>query len=106
MAYDEIRIYGEIEGIGAEHDATLTAQFPEMRFTRAGRTVQLEFEGAFFFIEDYIEVLRPRLDADASGQIDYIDHHAWEMQRFRFQGNDCTCRTVNLNDVLERYNRE
>jgi len=110
MANAEIRVYGLIVGIAQERAATLQEAFESATLDYDGRDgrreCNVEFEGLYFFIEEFLEALAPLLDADGEAKIDYIDQHAWEMTRYRVTPSGFQGKRVNLNDVLERYNQE
>ncbi|TVM16365.1 hypothetical protein DPQ33_12125 [Oceanidesulfovibrio indonesiensis] len=110
MSHEEIRVYGYVKGLPSESFIALMnglgPLFQEESFRHEGRTLNVEFEGAFFLIEDFLEALLPLLSSDAEGKIDYIDHHAWEMTRYTINGQELASKRVDLNTVLEKYHQE
>jgi hypothetical protein len=110
MANAEIRVYGLIVGISQENAAELQERFEtailEYDATNGRRELSVEFEGLYFFIEDFLDTLVPLLDADGEAKIDYIDQHEWRMDRYMVRPSGYEVKAVNLNDVLERYNQE
>lgn len=110
MANAEIRVYGLIVGISQENAAELRERFEtailEYDSTNGRRELSVEFEGLYFFIEDFLEALVPLLDADGEAKIDYIDQHEWRLDRYLARPSGVEVKKVSINDVLERYSQE
>jgi len=101
-----IRVYGLVSGLAQDNLKTLCLGFDPETFTYADRTLTIAYEGPYFFIEDFLDRLVTLLDADGDGKLDYIDQQAWQMTRYDIRRTGYTAKLINLNDVLERYNRE
>lgn len=110
MSHEEIRVYGYVKGLSSESFIALMnglgPLFQENSFRHEDRTLSVEFEGAYFLVDDFLETLLPLLSDDAEGKIDYIDHHAWEMTRYTIHGQELASKRVDLNTVLEKYHQE
>ncbi|MFW5735417.1 MAG: hypothetical protein ACOCWR_10180 [Oceanidesulfovibrio sp.] len=110
MAHEEIRVYGYVMGVTSESFTALLDSlgplFQEESFHHEGETLNVEFEGSYFLIDEFLETLLPLLPAEAEGKIDYIDHHAWEMVRYTLLGQEVASKRVDLNTVLEKYHQE
>lgn len=110
MSNAEIRVYGLIVGISEQGAAYLSEAFESATLdydsTGDKRELAVEFEGLYFFIEDFLDALVPLLDPGGEAKIDYIDQHAWQMTRYTVLASGYEAKLVNLNDVLERYNQE
>ncbi len=106
MGYDEIRVYGYSRGLTEEQAKELVEKYGFTEHSFAEGTLDFEYEGSYFFIDDFLEELEKYLDADAKAGVDYIDQYEFTMQRYTRENGAWICKNINLNDVLERYNQE
>ncbi|QJT10426.1 hypothetical protein [Oceanidesulfovibrio marinus] len=111
MSHEEIRVYGYVKGLPSEGYIALLnglegSMFQMDCLEHEGDTLNVEYEGPFFLIDDFLEALLPLLPDTAEGRIDYIDHHAWEMVRYTIEGREVRPKNINLNSVLEKYHQE
>ena len=105
MGYDEIRVYGHVTDV--DSDAyELSEDFEFTEFSCEDGELDLEYEGSFFFIDDFIERLEHCLAPQSTGRIDYIDQGEFRMKRFLIEQGRINRKHVNLNNVLERYSQE
>lgn len=105
MGYDEIRVYGHVEHVDSEA-CELSDEFEFTEFNCEDGEMELEYEGNFFFIDDFIERLEHLLTSTSAGRIDYIDQHAFTMTRFHIEEGSIRRKKIDLNNVLERYSQE
>jgi len=107
MNYEEIRVYGSVSGLGEAAARELEERYNLLVVDNDGRTLDFEFEGRHFFLDDFLEELLPLLGPDGAGKVDYIDQHEWTLSRYRLENGRWAGKTVSLNDMLdERYSRE
>jgi hypothetical protein len=105
MGYDEIRVYGRLENLSPDA-ADLEDDFEFTEFAYDDGELDLEYEGNFFYLDDFIDRLEPCLTSHSKGRVDYIDQHAFRMTRFKVEAGQLQRLEVDLNNVLERYSRE
>ena len=105
MSYDDIRVYGHVEHVDSDA-CELSEEFDFTEFSCEDGDLELEYEGKFFFIDDFLERLENSLLPESKGRIDYIDQQAFTMTRFTIEQGAINRKKVDLNNVLERYNRE
>lgn len=105
MGYESIRVYGHVSHVDSDA-SELGDEFEFTEFCCDDGDLELEYEGNNFFIDDFMERLEHMLSPQSAGRIDYIDQQAFTMLRFTIATGSVERRLVNLNDVLERYNRE
>ncbi len=106
MAQHAIRVYGHVAGLTRDVFDALDRDFGFQVFEFDGDELSLEFEGAWFFLDEFLEALAPQLPEGAQGRVDCIDHDEWTMRRVRIEGGQLSEKIVDLNDVLERYSQE
>lgn len=61
----------------------------------------LSFEGIFFPLEDFIEVLANHLNPRISGKIDYLDLENWTMTRYLVANGEMSGKEASLNHVMD-----
>ncbi len=105
MGYEDIRVYGNVENVSSDA-ADLEDDFDFTEFSYDDGELDLEYEGNFFFLDDFIDRLEPCLTSNSSGRLDYIDQQAFRMTRFKIEAGQLRRMEVDLNNVLERYSQE
>lgn len=66
----------------------------------SGGLLNISYEGVYFPLEEFLEVLAPLLTAQSRGKLDYIDMEAWRLTRYNFENGFITSSARDLNDVL------
>lgn len=105
MGYDEIRVYGHVTDVDSDA-SELPDDFDFTEFSCEDGELDLEYEGNYFFIEDFIERLEHCLAPQSTGRIDYIDQNEFSLTRFHITQGRIDRKKVDLNNVLERYSQE
>lgn len=105
MGYDAIRVYGHVTEVDSDA-CELSDDFDFTEFSCEDGDLDLEYEGSYFFIDDFIERLEHCLAPQSSGRIDYIDQGEFCMTRFHIDQGRIQRKRVDLNNVLERYSQE
>ncbi len=105
MGYEPIRVYGHVSNVDSEA-CDLRDDFEFTEFSCEDNELEIEYEGSHFFIDDFVERLEQGLTQESEGRIDYIDQQDFTMMRITIVKGRLSRKLVDLNNVLERYNRE
>lgn len=94
-----IKVYGSIT---PANQAMLNAvqNIAEGSISLDGDVLLISHEGMYFMIDECIDALKPLMDKDCEGRIDYIDMDEWTLSRYWIHGGLVTHSTVGLNQVM------
>lgn len=70
-------------------------------FSLKGDLCLLAFEGIYFPVDDFIQLLETNLMPQISGKLDYLDLENWRMTRYLLNNGHISANTVSLNHVLD-----
>lgn len=65
-----------------------------------GDLLRISFEGAYFPLEEILEVLKGVLSAEATGKLDYLDMENWTLTRYVYAGGVFSHSERSLNHVM------
>ncbi|MGE4506707.1 MAG: hypothetical protein AB7D51_15270 [Desulfovibrionaceae bacterium] len=73
---DDVRAYGDIHGLGPEAFEKIkdSIPFPQVEYDATARTLHVDHEGKFIWIEDFLDQVCAMLDEDGWGEVDFLDH--------------------------------
>lgn len=108
MSYAPARVYGSVEGLPRAGYEALAEAFSEVELEYRDKDgwLTIAFEGDYFFIDDFMELLTAHLNADCVGKVDYIDQEEFTMDRYKIESGEIDHKNIDLNDTLERYSTE
>ncbi len=107
-----VKIYGQLQpmpeqALKAARDILsplLGAEALEEALELDGDALLLNYEGVFFPLEEFLEVVQAHTQPRTEGKFHYIDLDAWEVERLDFTAGRLQARAGSrrsLNDVLE-----
>ena len=101
-----IRVYASITGLSPEQAEALEEEydFSDSRFQ--DESLELEYEGLFFPIDDFVDSVMELLPPEAEARIDYIDNDDWTITRHTLSDGELTTAHRNIDDMLEKYTPE
>lgn len=107
MSKTGVKVSGILSGVSGELFSEIEENFEFEDLERKGDTIIFYYEGAFFFIEDFMDRVIPKLDPSGDGIVDFFDLDAWTLARYTVADRTATVKKRNLNEVMEqRYSRE
>ncbi|THB68925.1 MAG: hypothetical protein D6E12_05655 [Desulfovibrio sp.] len=98
-----IRVYAELSGLTAEACQTLAGSYPFEDVSCKDGEAELEFEGVYFPVEEFVEEAAQVLGKDGTGTVDVIDHGEWTFTRYRIKYGEWTFKTRQVDDSLDKY---
>jgi len=101
-----VRVYGLVSGLPEKGYEELSQNHDLESSSYENGALTIEFEGPYFFIEDFLDDLIGRLDDDGDGILDYIDNAEWVLIRHQIKKGAYESRKISINDALERYSME
>ncbi len=103
-----IKVYGHVWPIAPHSLEALRPYFTdtehmaiEEMLVYENDMLRLAYEGMYLDMEEVLTTLRPFLQKDSQGKIDYIDLEAWTLTRHRIEQGLMTVSTASLNAVMD-----
>lgn len=106
MRKPALRVYGTFFGVPeAARPHLLGRHGFDIETLRDGK-LELEYEGNWCEVDDFLDALRPFLHPDLEGKLDVIDNHDWTLTRHVAVGGTLSSATRSCDDALEKYHQE
>lgn len=73
---DDVRAYGDIQGFGPEayEEIKDSIPFPQVEYNPEKRSLHVDHEGKFIWIDDFLDQVCELMDEDGWGEVDFLDH--------------------------------
>lgn len=102
-----MRIFGEIHGFDREKQKILRGDLnPEAFIWHGDNRLEVEYEGKYHDVEPDLDLIASALAEHGQGHVDCIDHDSWVVSRYQIRPGSWTCKHIDPDGVLEKYNRE
>lgn len=100
------RVYGQVRLTDPAILAELRHALPDGATTLNGDTLDIDHEGGFFDIQDFLEAAARLLPPDQAGNLDVFDDDTCTVTRYELTtgGHSAVCRSYD--DILEHTKNE
>ena len=101
MQRPPIRVFAVIHDLDVEQGDALARDFPFEEVIRDGNAMELEYEGVYFPVDEFVEALTPLVTGKVVAHVDAIDNDAWTITRYKITAEETKTRTVDIDNVME-----
>ncbi|WP_432735532.1 hypothetical protein [Maridesulfovibrio sp. FT414] len=103
---EDVRVYGDVHGLSEQDFRDIELKLPFEKIVYKDKVLNVDYEGHYIDIEDFLEELVKRLPPEGWAKVDFIDHVEWALTRYEINDNKLTERLVNVDAVLEPTKNE
>ncbi|OEU71542.1 MAG: hypothetical protein BA863_14935 [Desulfovibrio sp. S3730MH75] len=98
---EDVRVYGDVSGLSQKDFDEMKDELPFNKVVYKDEVLNVDYEGHYIDIDDFLEELVKRLPKAAWAKVDFIDHVEWHLTRHEILEGKLTSRTVNADHALE-----
>ncbi len=98
---EDVRVYGDVQGLSQKDFNEMKDELPFNKIIYKDEVLNVDYEGHYIDIDDFLEELVKRLPETAWAKVDFIDQVDWQFTRHEIIEGKLTSRQVNVDDVLE-----
>ena len=98
---EDVRVYGDVHGLSEKDFDELKCKIPFNKIVYKNEVLNVDYEGHFIDIEDFLKELQKRLPKTGWAKVDFIDHIDWKLTRYEIIDGKFSFREVNVDAVLE-----
>ena len=103
---EDVRVYGDVQGLTQQDFEEIKHGLPFNKVVFKDNLLNVDYEGHFIDIDDFLEELIKRLPETGWAKIDYIDHIDWALTRHEINNGKLSSRAINIDAVLEPTKNE
>lgn len=103
---EAVRVYGDVQGLSQKDFDEMKDKIPFNKIVYKNELLNVDYEGHYIDIDDFLEELVKRLPETAWAKVDFIDHLDWKMTRHEIIEGKLSSREINIDAVLEPTKNE
>lgn len=98
---EAVRVYGDIHGLNEEGFEKVMEHMPFDQIKYADQILNVDYEGQYIDVEDFLEAVAENMNQDGWGMVDYIDQIEWELTRYRIKKGSYEFNRISVDQALD-----